>query len=125
CPVCGACEHPAAGHYDALDISGTQQALAELKAEQEQLTQRGQTLNAEKARVEGELEEIHNQLQASQTLHEQLSASIGQLLGQLGLSEPLDLQGEHTRLLAEQAQTQQKQSRSEERRVGKACRTRR
>ncbi|HTN31762.1 MAG TPA: exonuclease subunit SbcC [Pseudomonas sp.] len=110
CPVCGACEHPAAGHYDALDISGTQQALAELKAEQEQLTQRGQTLNAEKARVEGELEEIHNQLQASQTLHEQLSASIGQLLGQLGLSEPLDLQGEHTRLLAEQAQTQQKQS---------------
>ncbi|HTO18258.1 MAG TPA: exonuclease subunit SbcC [Pseudomonas sp.] len=110
CPVCGACEHPAAGHYDPLDIASTQQALTELKAEQEQLTLRGQTLNAEKARVEGELEEIHHQLQAAQAQHEQLGASIGQLLIQLGLSEPLDLQGEHTRLLAEQAATQQRQS---------------
>lgn len=110
CPVCGACEHPAAGHYDPLDTTSTQQALAELKAEQEQLTQQGQTLNAEKARVEGELEEIHHQLQAASTQHSQLDAGIGRLLVQLRLSEPLDLQGEHTRLLAEQAQTQQRQS---------------
>ncbi len=75
CPVCGACEHPAAGHHDPLDITSTQQALAELKAEQEQLTQQGQTLNAEKARVEGELEEIHHQLQAASTQHSQFQPS--------------------------------------------------
>ncbi|HLT03471.1 MAG TPA: AAA family ATPase, partial [Pseudomonas sp.] len=110
CPVCGACEHPAAGHLAPLDVQQTQQALVDLKEEQEQLTQRGQTLAAETAKLEGELAEIDNQLQTARQQQEELDRASSQLAGQLGLSAPLDLAGEHTRLLAEQAATQQRLS---------------
>lgn len=110
CPVCGACEHPAAGQYDPLDISQTEQALAALNAELELVTQRGQTLGSEKARMEGELEEIGKQRQTGQAQLDDLAASISRLLTRLGLADPLDLEGEFTRLLAQQADTQKRQS---------------
>lgn len=49
CPLCGAEQHPAVAAYQALDISSTENALRELQAGLETLTQRGQKLNAEQA----------------------------------------------------------------------------
>ncbi|WP_034946967.1 AAA family ATPase [Erwinia oleae] len=41
CPLCGACEHPAIADYQALEPSENQQRLARLRAEEQQLHDRG------------------------------------------------------------------------------------
>ncbi|WLS78050.1 AAA family ATPase [Erwinia pyri] len=41
CPLCGSCEHPAVADYQALELSENQQRLARLRAEVEQLKDRG------------------------------------------------------------------------------------
>ncbi|MBB5189659.1 exonuclease SbcC [Silvimonas terrae] len=49
CPLCGATEHPAIAHYNALDASVTRQALAAKQAEQEQIEEQGRKLSTELA----------------------------------------------------------------------------
>ncbi|GGP18206.1 AAA family ATPase [Silvimonas iriomotensis] len=49
CPLCGATEHPAVAHYNALDVSATRQALTDKQAEQEQVEEQGRKLSTDLA----------------------------------------------------------------------------
>lgn len=108
CPVCGACEHPAVSQYAPLDIAATEQALAELKKELDEVTQRGQDLGNQHSSLQGELKEIDSQLQEARSQLRTLETRIAGLRGELQLGEPLDLDAAHTHLLGEQADTQKR-----------------
>jgi exonuclease SbcC len=73
CPLCGSREHPAVADYAALDVSATQTALQEAKAELERLTQEGKDLSEALAALKAQL---------AQTTEQQTDAN--QQLEQLG-----------------------------------------
>lgn len=73
CPLCGSREHPAVADYAALDVSATQKALQEAKAELERLTQEGKDLSEALAALKAQL---------AQTTEQQTDAN--QQLEQLG-----------------------------------------
>ncbi|GAC1036526.1 SbcC/MukB-like Walker B domain-containing protein [Pseudomonas sp. No.117] len=73
CPLCGSREHPAVAEYAALDVSATQTALQEAKAELERLTQEGKDLSEALAALKAQL---------AQTTEQQTDAN--QQLEQLG-----------------------------------------
>lgn len=71
CPLCGSREHPAVADYAALDVSATQTALQEAKAELERLTQEGKELSEALAALKAQLEQTtEQQTEANQQLEQ-------------------------------------------------------
>ena len=69
CPLCGSREHPAVADYAALDVSATQTALQDAKAELERLTQEGKDLSEALAALKAQLDQANEQqTEASQQL---------------------------------------------------------
>ncbi|MDR6679179.1 AAA family ATPase [Pseudomonas oryzihabitans] len=72
CPLCGSREHPAVADYAALDVSATQTALQEAKAELERLTQEGKELSEALAALKAQLEQLAEQQTEANQQREQL-----------------------------------------------------
>ena len=69
CTLCGSREHPAVADYAALDVSATQTALQDAKAELERLTQEGKDLSEALAALKAQLDQANEQqAEASQQL---------------------------------------------------------
>lgn len=66
CPLCGATEHPAIAAYDALDVSATETALADLLRAKETLTEQGQALARQLQATETSLQHTREQIDAEQ-----------------------------------------------------------
>lgn len=84
CPLCGAHEHPAVVHYQALDVSDTRRALEEKRAELEQVRDQGNKLNDELATLGAQIEQWQLRLQALGAEQEQLDQQWQQLAQQIG-----------------------------------------
>lgn len=74
CPLCGSHEHPAINAYQALNVSHTQQSLADKQTERETVADKGkdcaaqlQRLQTEQGLLAKQLVDINNDLQTLQT----------------------------------------------------------
>ncbi|MGL4604332.1 MAG: ATP-binding protein, partial [Iodobacter sp.] len=95
CPLCGSHEHPAIAAYQALNVSDTQTALAEKQAELETLTEQGQALKLDHARLAAEISALQAQHQALRTLQSEQEENWQALCQQLAVpanSQPEPLQ---------------------------------
>jgi exonuclease SbcC len=102
CPLCGSLEHPAVEAYQALDVSQTQQALNAAQAELSRLTEHGQTLAAEEARLQAEISQTSERLEECLQQLKGLAGDWQQQCVALGLNtEAPNLGGEQERQAAE------------------------
>mgnify|MGYP002716094791 FL=1 len=61
CPLCGSHEHPAISQYQALNVSATEQALAQCRSELSELESQGANLRDELTRLAAQIEQVQAQ----------------------------------------------------------------
>ncbi len=61
CPLCGSHEHPAISQYQALNVSATEQALAQCRLELAELESQGANLRDELTRLAAQIEQVQTQ----------------------------------------------------------------
>lgn len=61
CPLCGSHEHPAISQYRALNVSATEQALAQCRSELSELESQGANLRDELTRLAAQIEQVQAQ----------------------------------------------------------------
>ncbi|VXC99128.1 Nuclease SbcCD subunit C [Pseudomonas sp. 8Z] len=61
CPLCGSHEHPAISQYQALNVSATEQALAQCRSELGELETQGANLRDELTRLATQIEQVQAQ----------------------------------------------------------------
>ncbi|EZH84080.1 chromosome segregation protein SMC [Ectopseudomonas composti] len=61
CPLCGSHEHPAISQYQALNVSATEQALAQCRSELSDLENQGANLRDELTRLAAQIEQVQTQ----------------------------------------------------------------
>lgn len=84
CPLCGSLEHPAIAAYQALDVSGTQRALDELRTELETLRIQGEKLGNDNAALQEGIRRLSEQLEERQRNRADLITQQLGLYAQLG-----------------------------------------
>ncbi|MBU1330806.1 MAG: AAA family ATPase [Gammaproteobacteria bacterium] len=86
CPLCGSHEHPAISQYQALNVSATQQALAQLRGELEALEAQGASLRDELTRLATQISQAQQQAEQYREQGQQLDADWQQQQTEQGLS---------------------------------------
>ncbi|WP_322981150.1 AAA family ATPase [Pseudomonas sp. C11] len=61
CPLCGSHDHPAISQYQALNVSATEQALAQCRSELSELESQGANLRDELTRLAAQIEQVQAQ----------------------------------------------------------------
>lgn len=105
CPLCGSHEHPAISQYQALNVSATEQALAQCRSELSELESQGAHLRDELTRLAAQIEQVQaQQAQAEaqlQPLDQQWQQQLSEHDIQLqDVAELADLQQQHEHELA-------------------------
>ena len=89
CPLCGSHEHPAISAYQALNVSQTQQSLADKQAEREALEAKGKACTAQLQRLQAEQELLTKQQTDLNNEQQTLQADKTAFLTSLGLATNL------------------------------------
>nr|WP_322941399.1 AAA family ATPase [Pseudomonas sp. s4] len=105
CPLCGSHEHPAISQYQALNVSATEQALAQCRIELSELESQGAHLRDELTRLAAQIEQVQaQQAQAEaqlQPLDQQWQKQLNEHDIRLqDVAELADLQQQHEHELA-------------------------
>lgn len=85
CPLCGSHEHPAISQYQALNVSATQQALAQLRGELETLETQGASLRDELTRLTTQISQGQQQAEQYREQGQQLDTEWHQQQTEQGL----------------------------------------
>ncbi|MBL4910019.1 MAG: AAA family ATPase [Alteromonadaceae bacterium] len=85
CPLCGSLDHPAIDAYQALNVNETEQRLALLKQQLQQLEQQGSELNQVVSEQQAQLNTLNKQLLVNQNEQSQLTYDWQQQAGQLAI----------------------------------------
>jgi len=109
CPLCGATEHPAVAEYQALQRSATQQRLAELKQQVQELKERGSTCSAQLKQWQQQEERLKQDEQEATEQAKQLEKQWHQAVQALGLAFTPDNHSQVNEWLAEQEQQERQQ----------------
>ncbi|WP_349617470.1 exonuclease subunit SbcC [Azotobacter salinestris] len=83
CPLCGSREHPAVAAYRALDVSATERALQEKRAEQDAVREQGEQASAALAALEAQCGELEKRLQQCRAERERQAQRWQQLCTEL------------------------------------------
>ncbi|WAJ38648.1 AAA family ATPase [Pseudomonas sp. GOM7] len=105
CPLCGSHEHPAISQYQALNVSATEQALAQCRSELSELENQGANLRDELTRLAAQIEQVQQQQAQAQAQLQPLDQQWQQQLREhdirlQGAAELSHLQQQHEQQLA-------------------------
>ena len=106
CPLCGSHEHPAISQYQALNVSATEQALAQCRSALSELESQGTHLGHELTRLATQIEQVQQQQAQAQAQLQALDQQWQQQLSEhaidvQGTAELERLQRQHEQRLAE------------------------
>lgn len=105
CPLCGSHEHPAISQYQALNVSATEQALAQCRIELSELESQGAHLRDELTRLAAQIEQVQAQQAQAEAQLQPLDQQWQQQLNEHDIrlqdvAELADLQQQHEHELA-------------------------
>ena len=105
CPLCGSHEHPAISQYQALNVSATEQALAQCRNELSELESQGAHLRDELTRLAAQIEQVQAQQAQAEAQWQPLDQQWQQQLSEHDIrlqdvAELADLQQQHEHELA-------------------------
>ncbi|WFC63765.1 exonuclease subunit SbcC [Pseudomonas sp. REST10] len=107
CPLCGSHEHPAIEQYQALNVSATEQALAQCRSDLGELESQGASLRDELTRLAAQIEQLHAQQAEAQAQLQPLDQQWQQQLSEYDIrlhdaAELGPMQQQHEQALAAQ-----------------------
>ena len=105
CPLCGSHEHPAISQYQALNVSASEQALAQCRSELSELESQGANLRDELTRLAAQIEQVQAQQAQAEAQLQPLDQQWQQQLSEHDIrlqdvAELADLQQQHEHELA-------------------------
>ncbi|MEJ4042838.1 AAA family ATPase [Erwinia sp. SLM-02] len=109
CPLCGSTDHPAVAEYQALQVSETQQRLAELERQEQELKERGSACSAQLKQWQRQEERLKQDRQEADDQAAQLAQRWQSAVQTLGLTFSPDDDEPVAAWLKEQEQQEQQQ----------------